>query len=362
MQTLREHGLSKFSHFVGKPSGVVRNRRRQGRIAGLARCQGCVQRAAGGLAPGVGRRELEDLPAARQPRLRRRRTRGRRRAHRSRPARAPLRSMPPTTWPRHTLNLAKPRWPSARAGCELAHRDGLRLHRGGLEASTHMTDCRPAASSSKTSRAWSPVVASAMATRWAQASAGRDSITFNPCWRRSSRASLAARTDVWPGRVWLPDVCRAGRHHPRRKTGRASPPTRASASRPACRWWKCWNPQPVPARHGGQPPPIAVAHGEGYANFKYRGNADKAIAAMRLRGQPRPRDRAVPVQAPTAAAGGLTAVTTADGRFTTMMPHPERVFRNVQMSWTKRRPVGSTAAGCASGAMRASGWGNRPIP
>ncbi len=32
--------------------------------------------------------------------------------------------------------------------------------------------------------------------------------------------------------------------------------------------------------------------------------------------------------------GGLTAVTTADGRFTAMMPHPERVFRNVQMSWT----------------------------
>ena len=31
---------------------------------------------------------------------------------------------------------------------------------------------------------------------------------------------------------------------------------------------------------------------------------------------------------------GLTAVTTADGRFTALMPHPERVFRNVQMSWT----------------------------
>jgi len=30
----------------------------------------------------------------------------------------------------------------------------------------------------------------------------------------------------------------------------------------------------------------------------------------------------------------LTAVTTADGRFTAMMPHPERVFRNVQMSFT----------------------------
>jgi phosphoribosylformylglycinamidine synthase len=27
-------------------------------------------------------------------------------------------------------------------------------------------------------------------------------------------------------------------------------------------------------------------------------------------------------------------VTTADGRYTALMPHPERVFRNVQMSWT----------------------------
>ncbi len=36
--------------------------------------------------------------------------------------------------------------------------------------------------------------------------------------------------------------------------------------------------------------------------------------------------------------GGLTAVTTADGRFTAMMPHPERVFRNIQMSWTSADP------------------------
>ena len=30
---------------------------------------------------------------------------------------------------------------------------------------------------------------------------------------------------------------------------------------------------------------------------------------------------------------GITGVTTADGRFTIVMPHPERVFRTVQMSW-----------------------------
>ena len=37
---------------------------------------------------------------------------------------------------------------------------------------------------------------------------------------------------------------------------------------------------------------------------------------------------------PNGSPGGLTAVTTADGRFTALMPHPERVFRNIQMSWT----------------------------
>nr|WP_255577638.1 MULTISPECIES: phosphoribosylformylglycinamidine synthase [unclassified Acidovorax] len=79
--------------------------------------------------------------------------------------------------------------------------------------------------------------------------------------------------------------------------------------------------------------PIAVAHGEGYANFKYRGNADKAIAAMRYVDNHGHATEQYPFN-PNGSAGGLTAVTTADGRFTAMMPHPERVFRNVQMSWT----------------------------
>ena len=37
---------------------------------------------------------------------------------------------------------------------------------------------------------------------------------------------------------------------------------------------------------------------------------------------------------PNGSPGGLTAVTTPDGRVTAVMPHPERVFRNVQMSWS----------------------------
>jgi len=61
------------------------------------------------------------------------------------------------------------------------------------------------------------------------------------------------------------------------------------------------------------------------------------LAAMRFvdhHGQPTEQYPANPNGSP----GGLTAVTTADGRFTAMMPHPERVFRNIQMSWTDGDP------------------------
>jgi phosphoribosylformylglycinamidine synthase len=83
--------------------------------------------------------------------------------------------------------------------------------------------------------------------------------------------------------------------------------------------------------------PIAVAHGEGYANFSARGKANKAIAAMRFVDHFGEATEAYPFN-PNGSAGGLTAVTTADGRFTAMMPHPERVFRNIQMSWTSGDP------------------------
>ena len=83
--------------------------------------------------------------------------------------------------------------------------------------------------------------------------------------------------------------------------------------------------------------PIAVAHGEGFANFKVRGDADKAIAAMRYVDNSGAATEAYPFN-PNGSPGGLTAVTTADGRFTAMMPHPERVFRNIQMSWTSLDP------------------------
>jgi hypothetical protein len=85
--------------------------------------------------------------------------------------------------------------------------------------------------------------------------------------------------------------------------------------------------------------PIAVAHGEGYANFKYRGNADKVIAAMRFTDHHGIATETYPFN-PNGSPRGLTAVTTPDGRFTAMMPHPERVFRSIQMSWTNQDASG----------------------
>ncbi|MBV8125434.1 MAG: phosphoribosylformylglycinamidine synthase subunit PurQ, partial [Paucibacter sp.] len=64
-----------------------------------------------------------------------------------------------------------------------------------------------------------------------------------------------------------------------------------------------------------------------------RGDAAQVARAMRFvddKGQP---TEVYPTN-PNGSPEGLTSVTTADGRFTVLMPHPERVFRNVQMSWT----------------------------
>jgi phosphoribosylformylglycinamidine synthase len=78
--------------------------------------------------------------------------------------------------------------------------------------------------------------------------------------------------------------------------------------------------------------PVVVSHGEGYANFTSQGDAAHVIAAMRYVDNRGGITERYPFN-PNGSAKGLTAVTTADGRFTAMMPHPERVFRTAQMSW-----------------------------
>jgi phosphoribosylformylglycinamidine synthase len=79
--------------------------------------------------------------------------------------------------------------------------------------------------------------------------------------------------------------------------------------------------------------PIAVAHGEGHADFSQRGDAKAVHRALRFVDHTGRATEAYPAN-PNGSAEGLTGVTTADGRVTALMPHPERVFRNAQMSWT----------------------------
>ena len=82
---------------------------------------------------------------------------------------------------------------------------------------------------------------------------------------------------------------------------------------------------------GGTIAPIAVAHGEGRADFSRQGDASRVLVPLRFVDHAGPTER-YPAN-PNGSVGGLAAVTTPDGRFTALMPHPERVFRTVQMSW-----------------------------
>ena len=78
--------------------------------------------------------------------------------------------------------------------------------------------------------------------------------------------------------------------------------------------------------------PLAVAHGEGRARFDSPEQQANAIAALRYLGPDGAAATAYPHN-PNGSPDGLTGFTTADGRFTIMMPHPERLFRSVQYSW-----------------------------
>ncbi|MET0682522.1 MAG: phosphoribosylformylglycinamidine synthase [Casimicrobiaceae bacterium] len=83
--------------------------------------------------------------------------------------------------------------------------------------------------------------------------------------------------------------------------------------------------------------PVATAHGEGYAEFRDDAQLSAAgpLVALRFvdnRGQP---TEAYPCNS-NGSPNGATGLTTADGRYTILMPHPERVFRAVQMSWRPR--------------------------
>ena len=82
--------------------------------------------------------------------------------------------------------------------------------------------------------------------------------------------------------------------------------------------------------------PVAVAHGEGFADFGLQGKIDAVHTAVRYVSNKGFITEAYPAN-PNGSPQGIASVTTADGRFTIMMPHPERVTRNVMMSWHPER-------------------------
>jgi phosphoribosylformylglycinamidine synthase len=82
--------------------------------------------------------------------------------------------------------------------------------------------------------------------------------------------------------------------------------------------------------------PIAVAHGEGRAEFRNRSDPDRLTAsgqvALRFVDNRGNVTQAYPYN-PNGSPDGIAGLTTPDGRFTILMPHPERVFRTVSNSW-----------------------------
>jgi len=82
----------------------------------------------------------------------------------------------------------------------------------------------------------------------------------------------------------------------------------------------------------GSRAPIANAHGEGRVVFDSAGQQAAALVAMRYVDSHGRATETYPYN-PNGSPEGITGVTTPDGRFTIVMPHPERVFRAVQMSW-----------------------------
>ena len=82
--------------------------------------------------------------------------------------------------------------------------------------------------------------------------------------------------------------------------------------------------------------PIVVAHGEGFTNFSSKGSLsnlqNKGLVSLRYTDHYGKATDKFPLN-PNGSPGGVTSVTTSDGRFTVLMPHPERVFRIPQMSW-----------------------------
>ena len=83
--------------------------------------------------------------------------------------------------------------------------------------------------------------------------------------------------------------------------------------------------------------PVVVSHGEGRADFAHLGLPENPVpGSLHIALQYTDGLGEVTQQYPLNPNGspqGIAGITTADGRVTIMMPHPERVYRTAQMSW-----------------------------
>lgn len=91
----------------------------------------------------------------------------------------------------------------------------------------------------------------------------------------------------------------------------------------------------------GSKMPIAVAHGEGFTEFKEPSEnsavnevLSNKLVTMRFIDHASAPTTSYPYN-PNGSPQGITGLTSTDGRFSIMMPHPERVIRNVQNTWQR---------------------------
>ncbi|MGB2833548.1 MAG: phosphoribosylformylglycinamidine synthase subunit PurQ, partial [Methylotenera sp.] len=98
----------------------------------------------------------------------------------------------------------------------------------------------------------------------------------------------------------------------------------------------------------GSKMPIAVAHGEGFTEYPNKEPSEtsmvndalaKKLVTMRFVESRLNSNASTPTETypfnPNGSPLGLTGFTSTDGRFSIMMPHPERVIRNVQNTWQR---------------------------
>jgi phosphoribosylformylglycinamidine synthase len=116
--------------------------------------------------------------------------------------------------------------------------------------------------------------------------------------------------------------------------------------------------EPAAAGMAGSRLPVAVSHGEGRAEFDGARACAPAPARRCASSRRRPRRAHLSGQ-PEWLAGRITGFTTTDGRVLILMPHPERVYRSVQLSWARPPADGGDASdrGCGCSATRGRGWG-----